>query len=317
MSKNKHKFLTFAALMTGATVAVHFINRTVAAAAQLKQMLHISNEHYFEWRFGNIYYTKKGAGSPILLIHDTLPGSSGYEWNKIEEELTVEHTVYTIDLLGCGRSDKSGITYTNFVYVQMICDFIRNVIGQKTDVIASGLSGSFVAMACHNEKELFNKIMLVNPPSLTQLKQMPTQKDRLLKLALEIPVFGTLVYHMIVSRDNVNNLFIEKMYYNPFHVDSQMTDAYYEAAHKGGYYTRFLYSSLIAKYMNINISHALKALDNSIYIVEGEAEPNGKAITKDYCAANPAIEVSVLKETKHLPHVEAPDAFLEQVKIFF
>ena len=317
MSKNKHKFLTFAALMTGATVAVHFINRTVAAAAQLKQMLHISNEHYFERRFGNIYYTKKGAGSPILLIHETLPGSSGYEWNKIEEELTVEHTVYTIDLLGCGRSDKSGITYTNFVYVQMICDFIRKVIGQKTDVIASGLSGSFVAMACHNEKELFNKIMLVNPPSLTQLKQMPTQKDRLLKLALEIPVFGTLVYHMIVSRDNVNNLFIEKMYYNPFHVDSQMTDAYYEAAHKGGYYTRFLYSSLIAKYMNINISHALKALDNSIYIVEGEAEPNGKAITKDYCASNPAIEVSVLKETKHLPHVESPDAFLEQVKIFF
>ena len=34
-------------------------------------------------------------------------------------------------------------------------------------------------------------------------------------------------------------------------------------------------------------------------------------------ASNPAIEVSVLKETKHLPHVEAPEAFLEQVKIFF
>lgn len=37
MSKNKHKFLTFAALMTGATVAVHFINHTIATAAQLKQ----------------------------------------------------------------------------------------------------------------------------------------------------------------------------------------------------------------------------------------------------------------------------------------
>lgn len=107
------------------------------------------------------------------------------------------------------------------------------------------------------------------------------------------------------------------MYYNPFHVDNQMADAYYEAAHKGGYYTRFLYSSLAAKYININICHALKALDNSIYIVEGETEPNGKAVTDDYCASNPAIEVSVLKETKHLPHVEAPEAFLEQVKIFF
>ncbi len=303
--------------MTGATVAVHFINHTIATAAQLKQMLHISNDNYFEWRFGNIYYTKKGTGSPILLIHDTLPGASGYEWSKIEDELAIDHTVYTVDLLGCGRSDKSSITYTNFVYVQMISDFIKKIIGQKTDVIASGFSGSFVTMACHNEKELFNKIMLINPPSLTQLKQMPNRKDRLLKAALEIPIFGTLVYHMIVSRDNINNLFIEKMYYNPFHVDNQMADAYYEAAHKGGYYTRFLYSSLAAKYININICHALKALDNSIYIVEGETEPNGKAVTNDYCASNPAIEVSVLKETKHLPHVEAPEAFLEQVKIFF
>ena len=237
--------------MTGATVAVHFINHTIATAAQLKQMLHISNDNYFEWRFGNIYYTKKGTGSPILLIHDTLPGASGYEWSKIEDELAIDHTVYTVDLLGCGRSDKSSITYTNFVYVQMISDFIKKIIGQKTDVIASGFSGSFVTMACHNEKELFNKIMLVNPPSLTQLKQMPNRKDRLLKAALEIPIFGTLVYHMIVSRDNINNLFIEKMYYNPFHVDNQMADAYYEAAHKGGYYTRFLYSSLAAKYINI------------------------------------------------------------------
>ena len=63
----------------------------------------------------------------------------------------------------------------------MISDFIKKIIGQKTDVIASGFSGSFVTMACHNEKELFNKIMLVNPPSLTQLKQMPNRKDRLLK----------------------------------------------------------------------------------------------------------------------------------------
>ena len=317
MNKHKHKIFTFAALMTTATVVVHFINRTIAATAQLKQLLGLADSRTFEWRFGNINYTKKGSGSPVLLIHDVMPGASGYEWNRIEDSLAADYTVYTIDLLGCGRSEKPGITYTNFVYVQMICDFIRKVIGQKTDVIASGLSGSFVVMACHNEKELFNKIMLVNPPSLTRLKQMPSRKDRLLKFALEIPVFGTLVYHMIISRENVNNMFIEKMYYNPFHVDNQMSDAYYEAAHKGGYYTRFLYSSLAAKYMNVNICHALKALDNSIYIVEGETEPNGKAVTDDYCASNPAIEVSVLKETKHLPHVEAPEAFLEQVKIFF
>ncbi len=317
MKKQKHKLLTFTAIFASATVIVHFMNKVVSATAQLKEMLDTSSRNYFHWRFGDIYYTKKGKGSPLLLIHDALPGASGYEWSHIEKELATEHTVYTIDLLGCGRSEKSGITYTNFVYVQMICDFIKKVIGEKTDVIASGFSSSFVTMACHNEKELFNKIMLVNPPSLSKLNQMPTKRNKLMKYFLEIPIFGTLVYHMVVSRESVNNLFIEKMCYNPFHVNENVTDAYYEAAHKGGSYAKYFYASIVCKYMNISISHALKSLDNCIYIVHGIAEPNEAAIVEEYQKLNPAIETAVIKESKHLPHIENPEDFLEQVGIFF
>ena len=172
-------------------------------------------------------------------------------------------------------------------------------------------------MACHNEKELFNKIMLVNPPSLTRLKQLPSQRCQLLKLALEVPIFGTFIYHMVVSKENVKNLFIEKMYYNPFHVNTEMEDAYYEGAHKGGCYAKFLYSSMASRYLNINISHAIKSLDNSIYIVEGETEPNGNTITDEYCSANPAIEAVTIHGSKHVPHIEQPESFMEQLKIFF
>ena len=317
MKKQKHKLLTFTAIFASATVIVHFMNKVISATAQLKEMLDTSSRNYFHWRFGDIYYTKKGTGSPLLLVHDTLPGASGYEWSHVEKELAMEHTVYTIDLLGCGRSEKPGITYTNFVYVQMICDFIKKVIGEKDDVIASRFSGSFVTMACHNEKELFNKIMLVNPPSLSRLNQMPTKRNKLLKRFLEIPIFGTLIYHMVVSRESVNTLFIEKMYYNPFHVDENVTDAYYEAAHKGGFCAKFFYASVVCKYMNISISHALKSLDNCIYVVQGTAEPNESAIIDEYQKVNPAIETAVIKESKHLPHLENPEDFLEQVGIFF
>ena len=89
MNRNKHKFLTFAALMTGATVTVHLINRTVAAAAQLKQMLHISDDNYFEWRFGNIYYTKKGTGSPMMLYQE-LPDMNGAKL-KMNWQLTIPY----------------------------------------------------------------------------------------------------------------------------------------------------------------------------------------------------------------------------------
>lgn len=317
MKDSKHKILTLAALTTIAAGIVHISNRVIVASSQLKEMLDFSNHNYYNWRFGKIYYTKKGSGSPLLLIHDTMPGGSGYEWSRIEDQLALEHTVYTIDLLGCGRSEKAGITYTNFLFVQIICDFIKSVIKEKTDIIASGFSCSFVTTAAAYDKENINKIMFINPVSLVSLSKTPTQKDKIFKFLVEIPVFGTLIYHIIVSRETISDLFLDNLYYNPFHADRDIMDAYYEAAHRGGYYAKYLYSSQSAKYMNINIRHALESLDNSIYIVEGEDEPNGNSIVDDYRRINPAIETAVISCSKHFPHIENAEGFLEQVGTFF
>lgn len=317
MNKNSKRLVTLAALITTATAVIHVINKVVAASACLKEMLDTDVRNYYHWRFGDIYYTKKGKGSPILLIHDMLPGGSGYEWSRIEDELALEHTVYNIDLPGCGRSEKQGMTYTNFVYAQSICDFVKDVIGEKSDVIVSGYASSFAVMACRNENSLFNKIMMVNPPSLARLKQMPDRKDKILRRCLEIPVFGTLVYHMVVSRENINNEFVENFSFDPFHPEKDFQDAYYEAAHRGGCYAKNVYANKASKYMNIDITRALRSIDNSIYIVEGEAENNGEEITEAYQGVNPSVEVAVLNKTKHFPHMEDPEHFLEQVGIFF
>lgn len=315
--KSKNRLLTFATLFTSATIVIHVANKLIAASASLKEMLDSSHKSTYNWRFGKIHYTKRGKGSPILLIHDMLPGSSGYEWHKIEKQLSLEHTVYTIDLLGYGSSEKPGITYTNFVYTQLLCDFVKNVIKEKTDVISSGFSGSFVIMACRNDENYFNKIMLINPPSISNMNQMPSRKEKITKFFLEIPVFGTLVYHIVVSRENLNNIFIEKLYHNPFHVDSDMIDAYYEASHIGGQYAKTSYACFISRYMNINISHNLKAIDNSILILEGESEINGSSIIDSYNSINPAIETVTIRKSKHFPHIENIESFLEQVGFFF
>lgn len=317
MNKHGKRLLSIAALFTATTFTIHIINKVIAASACLKELLDTDVRNFYHWRFSDIYYVKKGKGSPILLVHDMLPGGSGYEWNKIVDDLALEHTVYVIDLPGCGRSEKQNMTYTNFVFVQAICDFVKDVIKEKTDVIVNGFSSSFVVMACHNEKELFNKIMMVNPVNPASLKQMPGKKEKILRKCLEIPVFGTLVYHMIVSREAINDYFIEDYAFDPFHPDIELQDAFYEAAHRGGCYAKCVYANMISKFMNIDISRAVKAMDNSVYIIEGEAENNGSAIAEVYQSFNPSIEVESVKHTKHFPHFEDPEGFMEQVGIFF
>ena len=317
MKKRKHKLITLGVLFSIATVIIHIINSIISASAVLKDMLHVYSKNYFDWRFGQVYYSRHGQGSPILLIHDLNPGGSAYEWHKIEKELAQHHTVYTIDLLGCGRSDKPLITYTNFIYVQLINDFIKKVIGEKTDVIASGFSCSFTLMACQTESTLYHKIFLVNPTSLYQLSQLPNRRSKIRKWVIEIPIFGTLLYNMLTSKENITTAFMEKYYYNPFHVSSEIVDAYYEAAHreKEGS-SKYLFASLSGNYVNLNITHGLRAINQSIIILEGEEEPGAKEIVENYIEFNPAIEYTNISESKHFPHLENPNEFLRSLNIY-
>lgn len=318
MQNKKHKKLrTFAILITIATVVIHIINRIIVLSANFKETLDILNKKYFNSKFGKIYYTKHGSGSPILLIHDTLPGSSGYDWNRVEKLIAMEHTVYTLDLLGYGRSDKPGITYTNFLYVQLINEFVEKVIGEKTDIIASGFSGSFVVMACNTSKELFNKVMLINPPIPEALNQKLTLRDHFLSIILKMPVFGTFIYHLNVSRETFNVLFSEKLYHNPAFIDNDILDAHYEAAHKGGYYAKHVYSSFLSKKMNVYLSNGIKELKQPTLILTGETEPNGNAIIDTYTELNASIEAKIMTNAKHFPQLECPEKFLKYVTTFF
>lgn len=316
MKKNKHKLLTTSILFALATGIIYMINRLVFATAVLKNLLKSSADNYYNWRFGKVYYKKKGHGSPVLLIHDLTVYSSAYEWNKVVNELAEAHTVYAIDLLGCGRSEKPRITYTNYLYVQLIADFIKNIIGEKTDVIASGYSGSFTVLASYTNPEFINKIVLINPPSLASLNKVPSKRSKLYKFILEFPIFGTLIYNIKTCQSNIQLLFTEKYLYNPFSVTPEMVDTYYEAAHKNLSNSKFLLSSLVAGYTNNNITHALREINQSVTILYCEGETDSEKIAESYTTYNPAIESCMLKHAKHLPQLEIPEKFLEILNIY-
>ena len=128
----KQKIKTGIFMTALAVGSLHIINRFAQSFATVKNLLDKHKGNFYDWRFGQIYYTKTGTGSPLLLVHDLAPAASSYEWNLLLKDLSANHTVYCIDLLGCGRSDKPNLTYTNYFYVQLINDFIEHVIQKKT-----------------------------------------------------------------------------------------------------------------------------------------------------------------------------------------
>lgn len=315
INKCKRKLSTLGILFTVATGIIHIANKIIIASSSLKNTVSSPQLQTYSWRFGNISFAKQGTGKPLLLIHDLQSGLSSHEWNKVKTTLAKNHEVYTLDLLGCGHSDKPRITYTNFIYVQLICDFIKNVIKKETDVIASGYSSSFLIMACRNEGNLFRKLFFVNPPDFKELNKIPSKNSIIQKFLLEIPIIGTMIYNIFMSRQNIDHCFSENLFFNPFRIDSEFLDIYYENSHLDDCAGKYLYASRIGNYTNINISNCVRETNHSVYIIEGNYEKDGKDISKAYTDCNPAIESVFIKHAKHFPHIENPEEFLEQIDI--
>lgn len=313
--KTKNKLLTLLILSAGATSAIAAINRLVQMTATSKNLLTDSQSLCYKWRFGNIHYTKSGSGKPLLLIHDLNAASSGYEWHQLVPKLQESYTVYTIDLLGCGRSEKCAITYTNYLYVQLISDFIKSEIGHRTSVIATGEAASIPVMACANNSDLFDQLMLISPHSLLEYSQIPGKSSKLYKLIVEFPIIGTLLYHIATSKKAIREELAADCFSNPYSVKANYIDACYESANLGSS-PKSVYASVISNFTKCNINSALKKIDNSIYLVGGASSEHMAEILEEYKQHNPAIETYLIPNAKKLPQLETPAELYELIHTY-
>lgn len=310
------KIATAIILSASSISTMHIMNRIHTSLCTVKNLLGNSENNYYEWRFGKIRYQKKGSGTPLLFIHDLTAGSSNYEYHRLINNLTDKHEIYSIDLLGYGLSDKPSMTYTGNIYEQLISDFIKNVICKKTSVIVTGESVPFSIMSCHNNPELYNKLICINPQNLYLQNQIPSKQTKLLKFFFELPIVGTFTYHIFTSKYVIRKAFEEDYFYQPGEIKEKYIYNYLEAAHTGKYYSKTAFASYIGKYMNMNILHELKEINNSILMIGGAKEKDIETTIENYKYYNPAIETVYIPETKHLPHMESPDEILKQITMF-
>lgn len=316
MNKKVRKIVKNAALVILIAVGIIvIINKLINKISNMKDHLSTENGKFYNWRYGNIFYIKKGKGSPVLLIHDLSPASSAYEWHKVIQRLSEHHTVYALDLLGCGRSDKPNLTYTNYMYVQLVNDFIVNVISEKTDVIATGMSSSFVIMACQIESRYYKEIIAVSPEDVYKLAQSPTKSTNILKYILEMPVIGSLIYNILMSKNAILDTMIDKYYFKDHLISEKLLLNYYHSAHLGEGNGKYLLSSINSNYTNVNVIPALKRVNNNIILVSGEEHAFMEDIVEDYISYNPSIEMVSIPKTKYLPQLEAPERFVAAINI--
>lgn len=308
------KFKLFVPIVATAAL-IHIGNTKLFNVARTKLHKRELDAKVYNWKFGTISYHQSGKGSPLLLVHDTFSGSSSLEFDRLIQSLSKNHTVYTLDLLGYGFSEKPHLTYTAYLYVQLLHDFIHEVIqSQEIDIITSGNSNVFALFAAHQEPNMIRKIIMINPSDLRVTSMNPTKRDFTVKYLFELPFIGTSIYNLLHNKTNYKKQFKVNKGSNSL---SYFIDLFHTNAHFMNSNVRFSFASYLSNYMNLSVDDALKSMNNSVYIIHGEDRTTDKKlIEKQYMELNPSIETATIKKTADFPHLENPFSTCDLIHLF-
>jgi hypothetical protein len=114
------------------------------------------------WRGMRMNYLVRGEGPPLLLVHGF--GASVGHWRRNIGVLSESYTVYAIDLLGFGASDKPpGFSYTMETWAELILDFLDEVVRRPTVLVGNSVGSlACVIAAADSSRDLVRGLVLLN-----------------------------------------------------------------------------------------------------------------------------------------------------------
>ncbi|QQR75514.1 MAG: alpha/beta fold hydrolase [Holophagales bacterium] len=295
-------------LVGGAAIGIPALLNTMVAR-RARRLPQPSWGRLYRWAYrpGAIAFRRLGEGDPVVLLHAFGPGYDGTQWREVGEALAAEHTVLVPDLLGWGRSEKPGGPYDAELYVQLLIDFLREVVRQRAPVVAAGLPAAYAVQVAVDFPELVSGLALLGPLGIELHSDEPDLKDALIYRLLRLPVFGTSAMNLVTSRSGVANHFELDVFADPERIGSEIVDHHYRGAHEPGAQTAL--AAYLSGYLNHGVADAAERLAVPTWIGWGRTSLSPPVETADlWLHAVPQARLEIFERCGSLPHLERPEA---------
>jgi pimeloyl-ACP methyl ester carboxylesterase len=269
------------------------------------------DDAWFDWRGRRLFYShrksRSGKGAPVLLLHGIHTAAWSYEWRSNVDALAAAHEVYTLDLLGFGMSDRPQAKYSARLYLRLIDDFARQVIGHPTTLIASSLTAAYAAVLGARDPGQYPSLVLIEPTGLVRRNGAATTRGDVARLVVDAPLVGPAVFNALASKRSMR-YWLERAYVDLEFVTPELVDIYYRAAHQPG--ARHAPAALLAGHLNLDVRGAVRRLRQPVMLVWGEqAVETPVEDARGFLALNQGIQLTILDPAGMLPHDEQAAEF--------
>lgn len=310
MANGKRRLATAMGAVSAALTLCHWANRWIFGQVDGESRLNSI------WRceeHGDIAFTQVGKGKhlgrPILLVHGISIGAGASDWDENIAELSKNRTVYALDLPGFGNSHKENMTYNSYYYMRVINDFIRKIIGKRTDVIVMNVSSGFVLAGAAMEPELYAKVIVVNP--YDDGVGVRTLDNAFVRRMLPLPIVGTAVYNYIASRQNILGFLDSCAPVTQTYAQVQdLMERQYENAHRYGVANKYAILCYLQGMLNTSIFRLMKNCPADLLVIVSGGSVMPLLEERD------GLKMKEIKDGEFYPSIYAKERFMGIVDEF-
>lgn len=266
------------------------------------------------WRGHRVAYTRHGSGSAVLLVHGVHLGASSLEWRKTVASLARHHTVYALDLLGFGRSDRPAARYAPALYQSLIADVIARVVRESCVVIASSLSAAYlIALAARDPRHIAG-LVLIAPTGVAHLRESTPLTDSASHRFIEAPLVGDTIYNGLTSPAALRRQ-LERAYSDDRMVTPALVEAHVRAARQAG--AKHAAAAYLDGRLNLDVRAALRRVRQPTLLLWGAlANENPVDHAHAFRVLKEDMEWVLVQEAGDLPHDERPDEVYAALRSF-
>ncbi|MBA3438897.1 MAG: alpha/beta fold hydrolase [Pyrinomonadaceae bacterium] len=265
----------------------------------------------FDWKHGRISYRTAGAdvALPLIFIHGVGAGASSLMWQRNTEALARDFRIYSLDLLGFGLSDKpAAAPYSADLYVELIADFIREVVKDSAHIVASSLGAAFAVRVADEHKELVDSLVLVAPTGADVLRARPGMAGAAFYGLLHSPVLGTSFYNAVASERSIRDYARRQLFFDRRFVTDRFVTEHYALSHQPG--AQHPISAFLSGYLNTDVRDAFARLTQPVTLVWGrQDQTNPLEQATELLRLNPHARLEIFDRCRMMPQEEDAEKF--------
>ena len=277
----------------------------------------VGNQRDWVWRGWQTRYTYirppaiSPKKTPLILLHGF--GASIGHWRHNLEVLGQSHTVYALDMIGFGASEKAATNYNVLLWVEQVYDFWQTFIRQPVVLIGNSIGSLISLVAASIHPDMVQGIVMMSLPDPSLEQEMIPQMIQPLVSGIKSIFTSRLILKPIfyfVRRPGVLRRWAGLAYANPQAVSDELIDILASPPQDRGSARAF--RALFKATTGINFSPSVKQILPNLTIpmllIWGKKDRFvPPALANQFVRCNDKLQLLYLEDVGHCPHDESPE----------